>query len=135
MRPPSLAVLAFGIDAALVLVFVAIGRASHGEDTTGFTVTLLPFLTGLLAGWLLRSGRPPLAIVRSGVVVWIATVVLGIALRALTGQGIAPAFIVVATLTLGVFLMGWRAVALLVVRLRARRQRAARPVDRARTPV
>ncbi|WP_286277105.1 DUF3054 domain-containing protein [Naasia aerilata] len=112
-------VLAFAVDLVLVLVFVLIGRASHGEDQAGFAVTLLPFLAGLLAGWLLRSGRPPLA-VRSGAVVWAATVVLGMLLRAATGQGIAPAFVVVAVLVLGVFLVGWRAVGLLIARLRGR---------------
>lgn len=117
-------VLAFAVDLVLVLVFVLLGRASHGEDQAGFAVTLLPFLAGLLAGWLLRSGQPPLAIARSGVVIWAATVVLGMAFRVATGQGIAPAFVVVALLVLAVFLLGWRALAALADRLAARRRAA-----------
>ena len=42
--------------------------------------------------------------------IWIVTVVVGLALRSLVfDRGIAPTFIVVALLTLGVLLVGWRA--------------------------
>jgi hypothetical protein len=47
------------------------------------------------------------------------------ALRVLTGQGTAVPFIVVAAITLALFLIGWRAVAALVVVLRARRRSGA----------
>jgi hypothetical protein len=113
--------LAWAIDLVLLLVFVAIGRASHGEDAGGFVGTLLPFLVGLQSGWLLRAGRPPFALVPSGVVVWASTLVLGMLFRALTGQGVALSFVIVATLVLGVFLLGWRAIALLILRVRTRR--------------
>src|SRR3954465_11512755 len=95
--------LAWAVALVLPLVFVAIGRASHGEDVGGFFGTLLPFLVGLQSGWLLRSGRPPVALVPSGLVVWASTLVLGMLLRALTGQGVALSFIVVAALVLAVF--------------------------------
>jgi hypothetical protein len=46
--------------------------------------------------------------------------VLGLLLRAVSGQGTALPFIIVATLTLALFLLGWRSVLALVRRARAR---------------
>ncbi|MEH3154954.1 MAG: DUF3054 domain-containing protein [Gordonia paraffinivorans] len=39
---------------------------------------------------------------------WICTVAIGMVLRDQFGQGIAVSFIVVATIVLGLFLLGWR---------------------------
>jgi hypothetical protein len=41
-------------------------------------------------------------------------------LRLLSGQGTAPAFVLVAAITLGVFLLGWRGITALVLRIRRR---------------
>lgn len=118
-RLPLLALL---FDAVLVTAFVLIGRASHNEGLLGTLVTLWPFLAGLVAGWLLiRARRAPLRIVWTGLVVWAATVVLGLALRVANGQGVQLSFMIVTTVVLGVFLLGWRGIALLLVRGRARR--------------
>jgi len=110
-------------DAMLVVAFAVIGRSSHAEglDAAGVWGTAWPFLVGLGVGWLaVRAWRHPLALWPTGVVVWVTTLVVGMLLRLATGQGTAVAFIVVATATLAVLLLGWRAVALLVVRRRAR---------------
>ncbi|GAA2224957.1 DUF3054 domain-containing protein [Herbiconiux moechotypicola] len=116
------------LDTALVVVFVAIGRRSHDEDAAllGFLVTLWPFLVGALAGWLVAAAlrRPLAAVVPSGLVVWGASVLLGMVLRVLSGQGVQPSFVLVTAVVLGVFLVGWRAVASLVQRLRGRRSAA-----------
>lgn len=114
--------LAAALDAVVVLVFAAVGRASHdrgylplvGESSPvlGVLATAWPFLVGTAVGWLLvrsLSHRWPIP-VGPGVTVVASTVVGGMLLRALTGQGAAPAFVVVATLVLGAFLLGWRAV-------------------------
>ena len=53
--------------------------------------------------------------------VWLVTVAGGMLLRALSEQGTAVPFIIVATLTLLALLVGWRLVAALVRRGRARR--------------
>ncbi len=126
MSPRVRPVAAWAVDLVLLVVFVLIGRVTHGAEPSGFAVTLLPFLAGLQTGWLLRSGQPPLALLRSGTLVWLATFVLGMLLRAATGQGTAPAFVVVAALTLGVFFLGWRALALLVTGWWRRRRAATR---------
>jgi hypothetical protein len=117
----------FALDVMLVLAFAAIGRASHGEDwLVGLGMTAWPFLVGLVAGWLItRAWRAPAAPVRTGLGVWAATVVGGMLLRSASGQGTAVAFIVVATLTLCLFLVGWRLIAALVARSRSRRDATA----------
>lgn len=115
---PSLRI-AQAFDVILVLVFVLIGRASHSEDLSilGILVTLWPFLVGLVIGHLvMRAWRAPFRIVWIGIGIWIATVVVGMLLRLASAQGVAFSFVVVATVVLGVFLLGWRALALLVTR-------------------
>jgi len=109
------AALALGIDVVAVVLFVVIGRRNHhetGNAVVGALRIVAPFLIALIIGWLAaRADRDPMSI-RSGVVVWACTVVVGLAVRRLVFQrGIAIAFIIVATVTLGVFLVGWRAVA------------------------
>jgi hypothetical protein len=116
MRSASVAVV---LDVCCVLVFVIIGRDSHvqGESLAGIASTSWPFLCGLAAGWAVsRAWRRPLALRRSGVVVWLATVALGMILRVVSGQGTAAAFIVVALAFLGLFLLGWRVIARFVTR-------------------
>jgi hypothetical protein len=109
-------------DVVLVLLFVLIGRGSHDEGFTvqGTLMTWWPFFVGLAFGWVLTvAWRRPLGILLPGIVIWVATVGIGMLLRLLSGQGIALAFVIVATITLAVFLLGWRAIAKLVT-LRAR---------------
>lgn len=112
------------LDAAFVVVFAAIGRASHAEDVLGgLAVTAWPFLVALAAGWAVAlAWRAPAAPLRTGMPVWALTVVGGMLLRAVSGQGVQVAFVIVASLVLGLFLIGWRAVAMLVRRARSRRR-------------
>lgn len=118
--------IATAVDALLVVVFAAIGRATHEEGALGswalgLSTTAWPFLAALGLGWLLCLGwRAPLAPLRAGMPIWLVTVVGGMLLRALSGQGTAVPFIVVATLTLLLMLVGWRVSATVVRRLRAR---------------
>lgn len=112
------------LDAVFVLVFAVIGRASHQEDAGGFLLTAWPFLVALLLGHLLAAllpARPrrPWSLLW-GVVVWVVTVVGGILLRLVSGDTAQVAFVIVATLTLGVLLVGWRVVAALLRRRAAR---------------
>lgn len=113
---------AFALDAVLVVAFAATGRATHDGDVwSGLAVTAWPFLAALVVGWLItRAWRAPSAPVRVGIGVWLTTVVGGMLLRALSGQGTAIAFVIVATATLFAALVGWRFVAALVRRSRTR---------------
>ncbi len=45
----------------------------------------------------------------TGVIVWLSTLIGGMLLRAVSGQGTAFSFILVATTALALFLLGWRA--------------------------
>lgn len=111
------------VDALFVLIFAAIGRASHEEDPAGFLLTAWPFLVALLVGHLVAAllpGRPrrPWSLLW-GAVVWIVTVAGGMLVRVLSGDTAEVPFIIVATVVLGVLLIGWRAIAALVRRRRA----------------
>ncbi|MDF8266186.1 DUF3054 domain-containing protein [Luteipulveratus flavus] len=106
-------VTALVLDVVLVLLFAAIGRASHDEGNVvlGVLGTAWPFLVGTAVGWAvvtLAGRRPPLD-VRSGIPVWVCAVAVGMLLRRLVGDGTALSFVIVATIVLGVFLLGWRA--------------------------
>lgn len=126
MSPSRTVVGAFALDAVLVIVFAGIGRATHEGDPfgpagLGLASTAWPFLVALAVGWLLSfAWRRPLAIGRTGVPVWAVTVAGGMLLRAASGQGTALAFVIVATITLAAFLVGWRVIATLVTRSRPR---------------
>lgn len=101
-------------DVSSVVVFVAIGRRNHDEDSglDGIFSTATPFLLAVLVTWLVTlAWRDPLS-PRAGVTVWIGTVVLGMVLRNLVfDDGTATAFVIVATVFLGTVLNGWRALA------------------------
>lgn len=107
-------------DFAAVVLFVVIGRSSHGEDVglAGVAATAWPFLVGLAAGWValltlpVRAERPWPA----GVLVTVLTVAVGMTLRVATGGGVEPSFVIVATVVLAVFFIGWRGVAALLSR-------------------
>ncbi|BBY44739.1 DUF3054 domain-containing protein [Mycolicibacterium celeriflavum] len=114
---PALAALA--TDVCCLIVFAAIGRRSHAEgvDLAGVAATAWPFLAGAGAGWALSRGwRRPYALLPTGIAVWVCTVVVGMLLRKLTSAGIAPSFIVVATISTAVLLLGWRAAILVMTR-------------------
>ena len=125
--------LAAVLDVVLVLGFVLIGRGSHGENVlAGAVVTFWPFLVGLVVGWLASlAWRRPSAVWPTGVIVWAATLVVGMLLRVVSSQGVAVSFVIVAAVVLAVFLIGWRAIARGAASIRARRRgaRGASDVD------
>lgn len=106
-------VVAVVVDVAIVGAFVLIGRREHEEGSVASDIvaTAAPFLFGLAAGWLgARAWRRPHA-VPTGVAVWAATILVGMFTRKVVFEdGIAFAFIMVATLFLGVGLVGWRVI-------------------------
>ena len=107
-RSSALAALA---DIVGVLLFCTVGRRSHAEGLTvaGVAETAWPFLVGAAVGWLLsRAWQRPTAIVPTGVVVWLCTVVVGMVLRKATSAGIAVSFVIVALAATAVMLLGWR---------------------------
>ncbi|MBY8859030.1 DUF3054 domain-containing protein [Nocardia sp. CA2R105] len=114
----------FLIDVVLVIVFCLIGRRSHHEGaiSAGLFRTLWPFGIGLLLGWALAPllgarGRFDDVLARfdarglwpAGVTLWLSTLIIGMVLRVISGQGIAFSFVLVAAAVLALFLLGWRA--------------------------
>lgn len=118
------------VDAVAVVVFAAIGRASHDEAAgiigvaAGVLTTAAPFGVGALVGALVaRSWRAPLAW-RSGILTWVGSAGIGLALRFALYHRLPPAFVLVAAGSLAVLILGWRGVARLFAKRRPRaRQR------------
>lgn len=120
-RTPAGFAATVGIDLLAVIVFVLIGRASHGEGILGLLVTLWPFAVGLLVGHVLAlvlGQRETRSVRWAGIVVWVSTVVVGMVLRAVSGQGVQLSFVIVTALVLAALLLGWRFVAWLIARRR-----------------
>ena len=127
---PAHVATAIVLDAILVVAFAASGRATHegdvlGEAGLGLATTAWPFLVALVVGWVVSLGwRRPASPLRTGVPVWIVTVAGGMLLRWASDQGTALPFIIVATVTLLLFLVGWRLIWQFVLRVRRSRDRA-----------
>ena len=107
---------AIAADVVLVLIFCAIGRRSHEEAgvITGLFHTAWPFLGGLAVGWatamtLYKEKFSAYSVFPTGVLIWFSTLVIGMVLRVVSGQGTAFSFIIVAGIVLALFLIGWRA--------------------------
>jgi len=120
LRRPA---VAFAIDVVLVTAFAAAGRATHDEANpfVGALLTAWPFLVGTVVGWavvrLLRRSWP--LEVGPGITVWFSTLVIGMGLRQATGHGTAMSFVLVAAGVLALLIVGWRALAALLLRREA----------------
>lgn len=102
------------LDVVAVVAFAVVGRRSHQEGTAAMHVlqTAAPFIGGTVIGWVAsRAWRHPSAWL-TGTVVWACTVGLGLVFRVIfTDRGAPFSFAMVATIALGVLMLGWRAVA------------------------
>lgn len=115
------------LDAASIVAFAALGRASHDEGSAiGGTLTVAaPFLIGGAAGWAIGRGWVAPASARTGAAVWAGALVAGLILRNLAfDRGTPAAFAIVTALSLAVLLAGWRTL------LGPRGARSARPARR-----
>jgi len=118
MSGPTRRPVLFVVDVLVVLLFVVIGRRNHeeAESAGGLLHTAAPFLIAVAVAWIALwiSGRsfpaaPAPESRAGGLVVWPATVVLGMLLRrSMFDDGTALAFVIVATLFLGLTMNLWR---------------------------
>ena len=113
------------IDAALVVVFCVLGGLSHSlgepDAVPRIVFSIWPFLAALIVVHAVAlATNVDASRVLPGTLVWLVTFGGGMALRALTGQGTAWAFVIVAAVTLAVFLIGWRLINVVVQRRRPR---------------
>lgn len=103
--------LRFILDVVCVVIFVIVGRRNHAEptDAAGTLRTAAPFLIALLGAWVgARAWRAPREL-STGVVLWVVTAGVGLGIRRFVfGDGIATPFVIVATLVLGLLLVGTR---------------------------
>lgn len=105
--------IAAAVDAAMIILFAALGRRTHDEGSAvgGTIVVAAPFLIGYaVAAAALRLRRDAFS-VRRAAPVWAAGIALGMVLRGTVfDRGLAPAFVVVAFVTTGALMLGWRLV-------------------------
>ena len=110
-------------DIIAVLVFAVLARAAHGGLGLAQIVdTFWPFAIGSLVG----TGIATVALrsaggaIRYGVIVWLVTVLTGLAIWAARHAAVPHiSFIIVATTMSGLLLLGWRAAGRLVARRRS----------------
>ncbi len=100
------------VDIIVVLLFIYAGRETRGSGFGEEFAAAAPFFVGTAVGWLVgRVWRAPRAVLWSGLIVWISTVVVGLLLRSLLGEPTDSRFVFVSFITLGAFLLGWRGIA------------------------
>lgn len=109
-------------DLLCVLALAVGGKSSHDAGDSGWVVLVIawPFAAAavLAHAGLAWRGRSPSRLWPEGALAVAVTYVLGMLLRAASGRGLDPAFLIVAGLFLTVTMLGWRGV-LLVVRRRS----------------
>lgn len=113
-RSTVVSLIAFDVDLLIVVVFVAIGRNNHDENPglAGLVETAAPFAIGLILAWVLTKRWTEPFSARTGLLVWVGTVAVGMLCRRLIfDEGTAASFVVVASVFLGTFINGWRLLA------------------------
>ena len=106
-------------DVVLIILFAFIGRRSHEEGLAiGHVLyTALPFIIGYVIA--LAISRPWQSINNlwpAGIIVWLGTVVLGLAVRIMMGSTAAVSFMIVTAVVLGFFLLARRLLGKLALR-------------------
>lgn len=123
-RPTSRWLWPLLADLACVLALAVGGKGSHDASDSGWVVLVIAWpyaLAAVLAhAWLIPTGRPTRRAWPEGAIVLGVTYALGMLLRAVSGRGLAPGFLVVAAIFLTATMLGWRG----VVRLAASRNGA-----------
>lgn len=109
-------------DAVAVLAFTLIGIASHdGSFVAAFGRVVWPFALAAAIGWAVtRAWQDPARVWPTGVLIWVVTVVGGLALRGVSGQGLAWSFALVTAIFLAITMLGWRALTTALRRSQAR---------------
>lgn len=124
-QPASRRVWPLAADLVCVLALAVGGKGSHDASESDWVVLVIVWPYAMAAGlahaWLVARGRRTRLVWPEGAIVLAATYVLGMLLRAVSGRGLAPGFLVVAAVFLAVTMLGWRGVVQLATRRRAER--------------
>ncbi len=101
-------------DLGCVLALAVGGRNTHDATASGWVVLAIVWPYAVAAGlahlWLVSRRRQAGRIWPEGAIVLAVTYVLGMILRAISGRGLAPGFLVVAAIFLALTMLGWRGV-------------------------
>lgn len=119
--------LFFLIDIICMALFALLARIAHQSETmplnfSGWLSTYWPFLLGILGAWLIMSltKMVPTRLAPAGLFVWIFTVIVGLGIWALRHHTVPHwSFMMVASITSAVLLLGWRIIATKVLRRQA----------------
>ncbi len=105
-------------DLVCVLALAIGGKGTHEASDPMWVVLAIawPFVlaTTLVHGWLASRARETRRLWPEGVTVLAVTYGLGMLLRAISGRGMDPAFLVVAGAFLAATMLGWRGAARLL---------------------
>lgn len=110
------------LDFAVIVVFVLVGRREHGLDNAFIEIlrSLWPFLVGWF-GFALATKLYVAPRWNAWLITWLGGVSAALVLRVVASTGnFALAFTLLTLLLLGAGTGGWRAIAVLVARSRAR---------------
>lgn len=111
------------VDTIVVISFAAIGADFHGftYELAGILHVAAPFLVAFVGGvFVIRAWLKPLSIL-NGVMLGVITLTAGMLMRGYVwNEGTAQAFIIVSGAWFVGMMVGWRLVALAIVRLRNR---------------
>lgn len=123
-RPAGRWLLPLAADLVCVLALALGGKSSHEASDPAWVVLVIawPFAVAVALAHLALAvrGRDPRRLWPEGVGVLAATYVVGMLLRAASGRGLAPGFLVVAGLFLILTMLGWRVAVAVLARRRAR---------------
>jgi hypothetical protein len=97
------------LDLICVVAFVALGIQNHAESDSLLKVAA-PFVAALAVAWIVAAPLRAPETLKAGAVIWLVTLVGGMLLRRVTGEGTALTFILVAAGFLAVTMLGWRAI-------------------------
>lgn len=110
---------ALAADVVAIAVFALFARIAHQTDDMplnffGWLSTLWPFLVGVALSWviIIAAKWNGDRIIPAGISAWIVTVVVGLGIWTVRhGEFPHWSFILVATISSGLLMLGWRAIA------------------------
>ncbi|GAB3947827.1 DUF3054 domain-containing protein [Corynebacterium tapiri] len=108
---------AFLADLLSISLFALLARTAHQSaemplSFSGWLSTVWPFALGVLLSWavILKAGWRGSVVTPTGVATWLITVATGLVIWAIRNAAVPHwSFILVASVTSGLFLVGWRA--------------------------
>lgn len=107
------------IDLILALAFALLSRINEALTLTGVIVAWWPFALGAAFGWVASYAlRIPVGSIAGGLLTALGAILIGLGLRAISGQDVALGFTIIVSVVFVISFLGWRIIATIVVRRR-----------------